>query len=122
MSADDHLSPGQFYHGTATRFRKGDLVEPARQGHRSNFEDEDRNVYDPGLAYATTNLDAAWGYAKTAADKTGGLPRVYGVAPAGRYAPALEDDEFRSPAGWHVQKGVSEPAPAHVREFYGVRW
>lgn len=33
MSADDHLSPDQFFHGTAARLSPGDMVKPGHAGH-----------------------------------------------------------------------------------------
>jgi rifampin ADP-ribosylating transferase len=33
MSASDHLSPQQFYHGTPQRFQPGDVIAPGHEPH-----------------------------------------------------------------------------------------
>lgn len=97
MSAQDHLQPQQFYHGSAHKFEPGDLVDPDRPSH-----------YQPhpeGHAYFTTNAERARGYANRALARepyeAGKDARVYQVEPTGphfrldpRGAAPMQDD-------WH---------------------
>ena len=55
IAAIDDVSSQQFYHGTKTDLKPGDLIEP---GYNSNYGKRKKAAY----VYLTTTLDAAtWG-------------------------------------------------------------
>lgn len=59
MAAIDDLSSQQFYHGTKTDLKPGDLIEP---GYNSNYGKRKKATY----VYLTATLDAAtWGAEST---------------------------------------------------------
>lgn len=70
MSAQDHLNPQQFYHGTPHEFKPGEMVEPGRMMDH---------------AYASTSAAVARGYGN----------RVYQVEFTG---PSEPDPEMPSPS------------------------
>lgn len=55
MSAHDHLSPVQFYHGTHAQLSPGDYIEP---GHPGNFD-----ASSPEHVYFTPHVESARNYA-----------------------------------------------------------
>lgn len=93
MAASDNLGP-QFYHGTATRFRVGDVLTPEGANAHGRFEssegDHRDKVYFSPQRRAAVNY--AWRAAYNRPDGTtipeGG--HVYGVEPAGDY----EEDPY----------------------------
>lgn len=79
MAAGDHLNE-ELFHGTAQRFKKGDVILPASQtGVRPNWGAKSKN--DPNLAHATESLDSARYYASVSALIKSGRARVYQVEP-----------------------------------------
>ena len=76
MAASDHLSPGQFYHGTRYDFAPGTELTPEGIPHAAR----DRGQFNgPTHVYATTNHEAAEHFAR---NKPGpGMPTVYHVEP-----------------------------------------
>lgn len=79
MSADDHLSQPQFFHGTSHALSPGDMIDPA-QPH-----DRVYNVSARDRAYFTEDPVRASFYAHKAAEKFGGDKHVYAVQPTGAY-------------------------------------
>lgn len=69
MSADDHLNPRQFFHGTKREIT-GDTIEP---GHEPNFD-----ISIPGKVYMSGTRAKARKYA-------GSSGRVFRVEPTGPY-------------------------------------
>lgn len=104
MSASDHTSRDQFFHGTTRKFRRGDIIQPTEvTGVPQTFP----LIGDPSFSYATTNRDSAWKYAQDAwmradPNKDNGVPRVYGVEPLGD----VEDDPMFDAKG--QSRGISE--------------
>lgn len=106
MSADEHLNPQQFFHGTHVRLTPGDFIEP---GHGANFD------YEPGehegVQSATTNLVHARNYAKTAArinthdDETGYVYQVRPVGQVNSSGRGITEDEHVAPK-WEVLHNV----------------
>ena len=77
MTAADHLSGDQFFHGSGHEFSPGDLIHP---GHESTHVMEHEHVFattDPkwGRVYAEYNGNGARQY--------GGNPHLYHVEPTG---------------------------------------
>lgn len=82
MSAEDHLSPVQFYHGTNAEYGAGDEVVT---GHQATF--------DSGTmphVYATGSVGSARAYAMSRSRIRGGQPHVYEVQPADDVEPDPE--------------------------------
>lgn len=86
---------GPAYHGTSAVLNPGDVIEP---GHEANFDSS-----TPGHVYFTDEgrYGAAVGFAKRAARKTGGQPRVYRVEPLGEYE---KDPDFAVSGGSYRTK------------------
>lgn len=83
MSADDHLSPDQFFHGTHVELQPGDMVEP---GH-------------PARHVRTHGASGDYAYAASRAQDAGFFGRhVYQVAPTG---PLERDPEDVWNMGFH---------------------
>jgi hypothetical protein len=78
MSAQDNLSPQQFFHGTSHEYSEGALIDP-RQPHDRHSESLNSSVY------FTTDVHRAKFYADRSAGKWGGEARVYNVEPTGEY-------------------------------------
>jgi hypothetical protein len=78
MSAVDNISPPQFFHGTTSELKAGDMITTGR----------DKNMLQPGKStqtyFADTHRSAAK-YAAYNAKNQGGTPHVYGVEPTGEY-------------------------------------
>lgn len=104
MSADDHLSPQQFYHGTDKDYTPGHLIDPAQPHERVH----DSSVDD--VAYFSPRRDQAAYYGRLAAKRSnpgsddeeiGNRVRVYRVEPTGDYEPDRNDprrsNQTRSP-------------------------
>jgi hypothetical protein len=53
MTASDHLQPGQFFHGTASELRPGDMLDPSQELGAKRGQ---------GRVYATTDRQAALNY------------------------------------------------------------
>lgn len=100
MSAQDNLSPVQFYHGTRKSFVPGAELIPGHEGGVSG------SAMDH--VYATTSKDDAATYAYAAPDRPDAEdnePKVYEVAPTGK----MEDDSADGgPGAWRTA------APLHV--------
>lgn len=77
MSADENLSPKQWFHGTNQEL--GDTLDPSQDYTRAHRESL------PGTAYFTSDVRRAKFYADWAAQRHGGSPRVYNVEPTGHY-------------------------------------
>ena len=87
MTALDDLSSQQFFHGTKTDLKPGDLIEA---GYNSNYGKRKEAAY----VYLTATLDAAtWGAELAVGEGPG---RVYIVEPTGLIAddPNLTDKKF----------------------------
>jgi hypothetical protein len=87
MSADEHLSKPQFFHGMPHE-AAGDLVHPTNQGfaHQAFF------TSDPKLAEGFTMPKNYWGDSR---EKNTGY--VYPVQPTGDYRPDhQEDNSFKT--------------------------
>lgn len=91
MSAQDHLNPHQFFHGTRAELRPGDLIEPGyTKANYSGFKGK-RLPH----VYMTDNQVEAQGYARDA--RGSGIQRVYSVEPtAGHAADPSRAGEFMS--------------------------
>jgi hypothetical protein len=88
MTATEHLSPAQFFHGTSAHWESGDMIDP-NQAHAKTF-----NVSQSDRVYFTSDPARASFYADRAAEKHGGEPRVYQVEPTGQH---IQDLQTRSP-------------------------
>lgn len=58
MAASDHLSPGQFYHGSSHEFKPGDLVTP---GHPPRMGAGRADRSDHVYAASTPEIASAYG-------------------------------------------------------------
>lgn len=104
MSAQDHLSAAQFYHGSRHAFGVGDVVRPASA---LGIEARPGTETDQDHAYATDAPDQAQRFADTSAHE--GVPRVYQVEPVGRHETGPLNhimppgtSEYRTSQGWRV--------------------
>lgn len=79
MSAQDNLSPYQFYHGTNDEHQPGDLIDPSQPHPRVH------NISLHNQVYFTTDIERGRFYADYARKNRGGQPHVYGVEPTGEY-------------------------------------
>ncbi len=87
MTASDDLSSQQFYHGTRTDLKPGDLIEA---GYNSNYGKRKNAAY----VYLTATLNAAiWGAELAIGEGPG---RIYVVEPTGPIAddPNLTDKKY----------------------------
>lgn len=101
MSADEHLHPAQFLHGTSAELNPGDMIDPRYSGR---VEGSDRVPL--GTTYFTTDRRAARHYANQAMDRTVGrkdmgerMPRVYHVEPTGPHEYDPDDGGFLADHG-----------------------
>jgi len=93
MASSDHLNE-QLFHGTAQKFKVGDIILPASQaGVRQNWGAKSKN--DPNKAYATDQLDSAKYYARVANIGDTGKPRVYQVEPVNPESAGWTETKFR---------------------------
>lgn len=100
MAATDHLSPGQFYHGTtvASGLGVGDTIEP---GHPAAHD-----ISSPHHVYFT---DAQHRAKKWAGAATGGYApgmRVFTVEPTGPYE---QDANYESDPGYEMSYQTRHP-------------
>lgn len=104
MSASDHLSPVQFFHGTLARhgFQPGDLIEP---GHDSNHPELSSSEH----VYFTTHLGRARAWSSMAAGPDKSQIAVHQVEPLGGYErdPKSSTDAMRSASPLRVIRQVS---------------
>jgi hypothetical protein len=78
VSALDHLSEPQFYHGTHREFAPGDtLTPPSVGGHKMAHPERSSGHH----VYISTDPKEAHSYASLAAMRHGGKARVYQVDP-----------------------------------------
>ena len=87
MTASDNMTPRQFYHGTRTHLKPGDLIAA---GYSSNYGARKQASW----VYLTGTLDAAiWGAELATGD---GRERIYIVEPTGPIVddPNLTDKKF----------------------------
>lgn len=105
MSAQDNLSPQQFFHGTTHVFAPGEVVSPAAaRGVQGNW-----NATDPSFAYATTDKLYAHGLAQQQAQARGTSGHVFEVAPLESTEPDPIDNvahAYRSRQGFRVTRAV----------------
>jgi hypothetical protein len=73
-----------FYHGTSSPLEVGDFVLPPSV--TGNLRESNRKK-SLRWVFLTTNLELAWRYARSAAKKLGGSPRVLVVKPEGTTLP-----------------------------------
>jgi hypothetical protein len=104
MSAQDNLSPQQFFHGTTHEFAPGDVVLPAT---RLGEEFRPVGVGRVKHAYASSAPEFARQHAERRA-QSGGNPRVYQVEPVDKdeATPWGGGSFYRSQAGFRVLKEV----------------
>ena len=104
MAAHEHLNP-QLFHGTAHRFKKGEVILPANLANvPQNWGAASKN--DPNLAHATSNLDSAK-YFASAAKAVQDLrrqdvslrARVYQVEPVNPQTARWRDKKFAGGRG-----------------------
>ena len=82
MSASDHLSGSQFYHGTTAKLSPGDWITPARnRGVPGNVDVENSLPH----TYFTDDISAAKTYTGLAANAGQREKYVYQVQPAAPY-------------------------------------
>ena len=104
MPASDHLNP-QLFHGTAHRFKKGEVILPANLANvPQNWGAASKN--DPNLAHATSNLDSAKYFANVAKAIQGMRrqddslrARVYQVEPVNPQTAQWRDKKFAGGRG-----------------------
>lgn len=98
MAASDNLNE-ELFHGTARRFKKGELILPASQtGARQNWGAKSKN--NPNLAHATDSLDSAQYYASVAAlTNRSGRARVYQVEPVNPESSGWTEKRFAGGKG-----------------------
>jgi rifampin ADP-ribosylating transferase len=83
----------QYFHGTVSRFRRGDVILPSAVTRRSPTFPADT---DTNFAYATADRSNAAAYAEKAWNtQERGVPRVYRVEPLG----GVEEDPQYGPDG-----------------------
>lgn len=87
MAASDHLSPGQFYHGTRRPLKPGQLITPGRRANHS--------ASSPRHVYFTENASQAGQWADLAKGRGG--TRVFQVEPTGDY---YKDHESHLKGSW----------------------
>lgn len=98
MSAQENLSPQQFFHGTNREFAPGDLVKPATQlGEDFKPVGPDRSP----RAYASGTPDFARKHAERRS-MAGGTPRTYQVEPVDKDDVEAWGGFYRSQAGFRV--------------------
>lgn len=83
MSAQDHLNPVQFYHGTVASFAPGDVLTPKG----ANDFGRNESGSGRGFVYMTADQDQAWNYAYARAEeiRPNAAPHVYEVEPLAKY-------------------------------------
>jgi hypothetical protein len=127
MSAEENLSPQQFFHGTTQAGLKH--VKPAVKHGGAVVHPET----DKSFAYATNDEATAWAYADDAyhrADGNSGPPRVYSVVPQGAHEkdPSHDDagrsrgnfeGDIRSQKGFRVLKELEMPDDMGMRKDWG---
>jgi hypothetical protein len=82
MSAQDNLSPRQFFHGTNAELKPGDTLDAGRTGQNLPPHAEGQ------FTYAATTPEHAGDYANYMADHHGGTGHVYEVKPHGEVRPS----------------------------------
>lgn len=95
MTAEDHLSPAQFFHGTSADLSPGDMIST---GHPANYEGgpaEPPGSWTDSHVFMTTDAEGAQRHARNAAFVKGGMPHVYQVEPTGSYEPHPYDHPLR---------------------------
>ena len=117
--SEEVLHPEQFFHGTVSPLKEGDVIEPVSKSswRKPRFPSDT----DPEFAYATGH-DEAWDYAEKAWHSTSGAshPKVFQVEPLGEHEPDPTRDaqgnlrnnwaaDRRSKAGWRVLNEVQMP-------------
>lgn len=112
MTASDHLSPAQFYHGTTHSFEPGQemTVEGAAPHHHERISQ--------GWLHFTDTPGRAADYAEGRAHDYGGTPRVYQVEPVGEHEhdPGDAWESARSKQPLRVVREL----PAHEWDDYGA--
>lgn len=96
MSASDHVSRAELYHGTNTRFPSMAVLHPGREIGRSNYRDADDQPVLLDRVCMTPYRHVAEQCARVAADEHGGEPWVYRVRPLGAVE-RVADDESSAP-------------------------
>jgi hypothetical protein len=92
MSAANHLSPAQFFHGTAHDLKPGDLIDPGRE-RSPDYE-------DPHGPYA---------YLSRSPDYSGTYGHVYHVEPTGPVETDIyEPKQYRSASPLRVVAKVKD--------------
>lgn len=98
MAASEHLNEVLF-HGTASKFKKGDIILPAKKtGVERNWGAKSKN--DPNYAYAIDDLDSAKYFASVASLSGGDRrPRVYQVEPVNPETSGWREKKFAGGKG-----------------------
>lgn len=109
MTASDHLSPGQFYHGTNQKLEPGTRLVPGGSGDR--WRDTDSHVY------FTSNPDAAMHYAEHKYRDFGGSGlHVYAVEPDGPVTKDSHETWLLRPGNMKISaRAKKAPAATVVR-------
>jgi hypothetical protein len=70
MSAGDHLSEQQFFHGTAADVHPGDVIHPGSELGITNYPQLQHYKYRNTQVWTTPKESAAWHYAQHAEDRS----------------------------------------------------
>ncbi len=96
MSAQDNLSPKQFYHGTNSELSPGDKLTPEGAMSQGPWEAAGSSGGGrPPAVFFTSSYKHADMYGAVRAQMRGGAARVYTVQPEGEYEPNPADEKWR---------------------------
>lgn len=103
MSADDHLSQPQFFHGTDQHFEPGHVVEPRMPAGHTRYP----------YTYLTPDSDQAHGFGLLKGNASGKPARVYEVRPVGetKRDPHTPAPALRSRHPLEVVREIELPKP-----------
>jgi hypothetical protein len=106
MTATDHLSPAQFFHGSPDHYEAGHVIDPS-QPHKSVWD-----VSSPSHAYFSDDSDDAADWGVQAARRTGRTrTNIYAVKPTGDY----EHDPLGGYGAYRTTAGLQ--VLGHARDF-----
>lgn len=124
MAASEHLNETLF-HGTAHRFKKGDVILPAKLANaKQNWGAKSKN--DPNLAHATNDIDSAKYFASVAKlmnQNDSSRARVYQVEPVNPETAQWRDKKFAGGAGGSssIREHVSSEGYRVVKNIWTQR-
>jgi hypothetical protein len=112
MSADDHLNPDQFYHGSLSKFRAGQVLTPEGR-------DPDGSIHSGDYVYAASSVKTARYFASQhdTSPQTDASVYVHQVTPVGTHEahsfggerPEFASGNIRAKALRVVGDGVQHP-------------